>query len=61
MLQTEINDLKVRRHQQEMEIDTIENFALKQRFQQISARLLTEQLEKEQQVMLRDYIKCMCM
>lgn len=49
-LQQQLADLKVRRHQQELEIANIENYALRQRFQDILDNLLQEQLEKEQQV-----------
>lgn len=49
-LQMELAELKARRHQQELEIANIENLALRQRFQHILDNLLTEQLEKEQQV-----------
>lgn len=49
-LQIELNELKTRRHQQELEIANIENIALRQRFQDILDNLLSEQLEKEQQV-----------
>ncbi|XKL67736.1 hypothetical protein PGB90_003227 [Kerria lacca] len=48
-LQIELNELKTRRHQQELEIANIENIALRQRFQDILDNLLSEQLEKEQQ------------
>ena len=51
-LQVELAELRTRRHDQEMEIDNIENIALKQRFQDILDNLLNEQLEKEQQVSL---------
>jgi hypothetical protein len=43
-------DLRNRRQQQELEIANIENYALRQRFQDILDNLLTEQLEKEQEV-----------
>lgn len=49
-LQHELTDLRVRRHQQELEIANIENYALRQRFQDILDNLLQEQLEKEQEV-----------
>lgn len=48
-LQLELADLKIRRQQQEMEIENIENIALRQRFQNILDRLLQEQIEKEQE------------
>lgn len=50
ILQVELAELKNRRHQQELEIANIENIALRQRFQDILDNLLTEQLEKEQEV-----------
>lgn len=50
ILQAELAELKNRRHQQELEIANIENIALRQRFQDILDNLLTEQLEKEQEV-----------
>lgn len=49
-LQHELTDLRVRRHQQELEIANIENYALRQRFQDILDNLLQEQLDKEQEV-----------
>lgn len=48
-LQVELANLKMRRQHQEMEIENIENIALRQRFQNILERLLQEQLEKEQE------------
>lgn len=48
-LRGELNELKVRRVQQEMEVANIENFALRQRFQEILDGLLQEQLDKEQE------------
>ncbi|KAK5639985.1 hypothetical protein RI129_010796 [Pyrocoelia pectoralis] len=45
----ELADLKTRRLQQEIEIENLENLALRQRFQDILDRLLQEQLEKEQE------------
>ena len=50
-LQQQLTDLRVRRHQQELEIANIENYALRQRFQEILDNLLQEQLEKEQEVL----------
>ncbi|KAL0269804.1 UNVERIFIED_CONTAM: hypothetical protein PYX00_007414 [Menopon gallinae] len=47
VLSKELADLKTRRQQQEMEINNIENMALRQRLQDIIDNLLTEQLEKE--------------
>lgn len=49
-LRQEIEELKERRKQQDMEIANIENINLRERFISISNNLLTEQLEKEQQV-----------
>lgn len=48
-LDVELADLKARRQQQELEIENLENLALRQRFQDILDRLLQEQLEKEQE------------
>jgi len=48
-LELELTDLKARRQQQELEIENLENIALRQRFQDILDRLLQEQLEKEQE------------
>lgn len=48
-LQQQLADLRTRRQQQELEIANIENYALRQRFQDILDNLLTEQLEKEQE------------
>ncbi|KAL1138832.1 hypothetical protein AAG570_008894 [Ranatra chinensis] len=48
-LQQELSDLRIRRHQQEMEVANIENYALRQRFQDILDNLLQQQLEKEQE------------
>ena len=53
-LQVELAELKTRRHQQEVEIADIENIALRQRFQEVLDNLLTEQLEKEQQVSVHE-------
>lgn len=50
VLNKELADLKTRRQQQEMEINNIENMALRQRLQDIIDNLLTEQLEKEHEV-----------
>jgi hypothetical protein len=50
VLQQQLADLRNRRQQQELEIANIENYALRQRFQDILDNLLTEQLEKEQEV-----------
>lgn len=50
VLQQQLADLRNRRQQQELEIANIENYALRQRFQAMLDNLLTEQLEKEQEV-----------
>ncbi|KAJ9593962.1 hypothetical protein L9F63_014603, partial [Diploptera punctata] len=50
MLQHQLADLRARRQQQELEIANIENVTLRQRFQEILDNLLTEQLEKEQEI-----------
>lgn len=42
-----LNELKMRRQQQELKIENIENLALRQRFQEMLDRLLQEQIEKE--------------
>lgn len=49
-LEMELTDLKAKRQQQEMKIDTIENLALRQRFQDILDGLLQQQMEKEQEM-----------
>ena len=49
-LRSELNELKIRRRQQEMEVANIENIALRHRFQEILDALLQEQLDKEQEV-----------
>ncbi|KAL4091516.1 hypothetical protein QTP88_026192 [Uroleucon formosanum] len=49
-LQQEIEELKERKKQQDLEIANIENINLRERFINISNNLLTEQLEKEQQI-----------
>nr|CAD7411367.1 unnamed protein product [Timema poppensis] len=48
-LEQQLLELRHRRQQQELEIANIENYALRQRFQDILDHLLTEQLEKEQE------------
>ncbi|CAH0561903.1 unnamed protein product [Brassicogethes aeneus] len=48
-IQLELADLKNQRQQQENKIESIENIALRQRFQENLERLLQEQLEKEQE------------
>ncbi|CAG2059208.1 unnamed protein product [Timema podura] len=48
-LEHQLLELRHRRQQQELEIANIENYALRQRFQDILDHLLTEQLEKEQE------------
>ncbi|XP_012254497.1 transcription initiation factor TFIID subunit 7 [Athalia rosae] len=49
-LYSELADLKQRRHQQELEIANIENYTLRQRFQDILENLLTQQVQKEQEL-----------
>jgi len=49
-LKQEIEDLKDRKSQQDFQIANIENINLRERFISLSNNLLTEQLEKEQQV-----------
>lgn len=57
-LEMELADLKARRQQQELEIENIENIALRQRFQDILDRLLQEQLDKEhERYELRELLK----
>ncbi|KAF5286704.1 hypothetical protein FQA39_LY16187 [Lamprigera yunnana] len=48
-LDADLAELKARRLQQELEIENLENLALRQRLQDILDRLLQEQLEKEQE------------
>lgn len=48
-IDVEITMLKVRRQQQEYKLNNIENFALRQRFQDILNRLMQELMEKEQE------------
>lgn len=50
VLGRELADFKIRRQQQEAEIGNIENMALRQRLQDIIDNLLTEQLQKEHEV-----------
>lgn len=49
-MQQEIEELKERKKQQDLEIANIENINLRERFIHISNNLLSERLEKEQQV-----------
>lgn len=56
-LQQEIEELKERKKLQDMEIANIENISLRERFLNISNNLLTEQLEKEQQVYYVNFYK----
>lgn len=56
-LQQEIEELKERKKQQDLEISNIENINLRERFINLSNNLLTEQLEKEQQIQeLQSYL-----
>nr|CAD7408445.1 unnamed protein product [Timema cristinae] len=48
-LEQQLLELRHRRQQQELEIANIENYALRQRFQDILDHLLTEQMEKDQE------------
>lgn len=48
-IQVELAKLKMKRQQQEMEIENMENIGLKQRFQNIVDGLLQDQIEKEQE------------
>lgn len=50
ILEKELADLRARRQQQELEVANIENMALRQRFQDILDNLLSEQMQKEQEV-----------
>lgn len=54
VLEKELIDLKSRRQQQELEVANIENMALRQRFQDILDNLLSEQMQKEQEVCLME-------
>ncbi|XP_066253955.1 transcription initiation factor TFIID subunit 7 [Euwallacea similis] len=49
-LNSELNDIKAKRVEQEIKIGSIENLALRQRFQANVERLLQEQIEKEHDV-----------
>lgn len=54
----ELNDIKARRIEQEAKIESIENLALRQRFQANVERLLQEQIEKEHDVVqLQEILK----
>jgi len=48
-IDVEVTMLKARRQQQEYKLNNIENFALRQRFQDILNRLMQELMEKEQE------------
>lgn len=48
-LQAQLNELRTRRENHEMEIVNIENLTLRQRFQEILDNLLQELMEKEQE------------
>ncbi|KAL1492840.1 hypothetical protein ABEB36_011022 [Hypothenemus hampei] len=59
-LNSELNDIKTRRIEQEMKIESIENLALRQRFQSNVERLLQEQIEKEHDIsQLQELLKQM--
>ncbi|XP_071564301.1 transcription initiation factor TFIID subunit 7 isoform X1 [Temnothorax nylanderi] len=49
-LHAELAELQQRRQQQEVEIANIENFKLKQRFQEILDNLLTQEMQKLQEI-----------
>lgn len=49
-LHTELAELRQRRQQQELEIANIENVKLRQRFQEILDNLLTQEMQKVQEV-----------
>lgn len=49
-LHTELAELRQRRQQQEIEIANIENVKLRQRFQEILDNLLTQEMQKVQEV-----------
>lgn len=49
-LNADLNDIKSRRMEQELKIESIENLSLRQRFQANVERLLQEQIEKEHDV-----------
>ncbi|XP_015598095.1 transcription initiation factor TFIID subunit 7 [Cephus cinctus] len=49
-LHAELAELRQRRQQQEMEIANIENFKLRQRFQEILDNLVSQEMQKEQEI-----------
>lgn len=49
-LHAELAELRQRRQQQELEIANIENVKLRQRFQEILDNLLTQEMQKVQEV-----------
>lgn len=49
-LQKEIHELQIKRDQQQMDMENMENPTLKQRFQDILDSVLQQMLEKEQMV-----------
>lgn len=49
-LHAELTELRQRRQQQELEIANIENVKLRQRFQEILDNLLTQEMQKVQEV-----------
>lgn len=51
-LHAELAELRQRRQQQEIEIANIENIKLRQRFQEILDNLLTQEMQKVQEVIL---------
>lgn len=54
-LHAELAELRQRRQQQEIEIANIENVKLRQRFQEILDNLLTQEMQKVQEV-INNYI-----
>lgn len=55
-LHAELAELRQRRQQQELEIANIENVKLRQRFQEILDNLLTQEMQKVQEVCIIIYI-----
>lgn len=57
-LEAELPELRARCQQQELEISNLENQALRQRFQEKLDNMLTELLQKEQEVGLKFLFVC---
>lgn len=55
-MHAELAELRQRRQQQELEIANIENVKLRQRFQEILDNLLTQEMQKVQEVCIIIYI-----